>query len=158
MRVHRDVRFSKDKRPYKTNIGIQFRHEAGKDIHAPGFYLHIEPGQSFVGVGIWRADSPTLGKIRDSIVEKSDKWVAITRDKSFCKVFEMAGEALKNPPRGYSKDHPLIEDLKRKDFIAVSNLSDKAVSSAQLPDQVLQRFSTAQAYMQFLCHALELRC
>ena len=60
MRVYRDVRFSKDKTPYKTNIGIQFRHSAGKDVHAPGFYMHIEPSQVFIAAGIWRPDSEML--------------------------------------------------------------------------------------------------
>ena len=76
MRVYRDTRFGKDKRPFKTNIGIQFRHEMGKDVHAPGYYLHIEPGDCFVGAGIWRPDAGTLGRIRDSIVENGDAWLA----------------------------------------------------------------------------------
>ena len=63
MRVYRDTRFSKDKSPYKTNIGIQFRHEQGKDVHAPGFYFHVEPGDCFVGVGLWRPESKALNKI-----------------------------------------------------------------------------------------------
>ena len=73
MRVYRDTRFSKDKRPYKTNIGIHFRHEVGKDVHAPGFYLHIAPGECFVGVGVWRPDSRALAKIRDAIVEDDSR-------------------------------------------------------------------------------------
>ena len=72
MRVHRDVRFGKDKSPYKTNVGIQFRHELGKDVHAPGFYLHIEPGNNFVGAGIWRPDSQTLATIRTAIINKGN--------------------------------------------------------------------------------------
>ena len=67
MRVYRDTRFAKDKTPYKTNIGIQFRHELGKDVHAPGFYLHIEPGNCFIGTGIWRPESLFLNKIREFI-------------------------------------------------------------------------------------------
>jgi uncharacterized protein (TIGR02453 family) len=157
MRVHRDVRFGKDKRPYKTNVGIQFRHEAGKDVHAPGFYLHIEPGENFVGVGIWRPDSAALGKIRDAIVEKGEQWQAAINDKVFRGTFEMSGESLKNPPRGYDKQHPLLEDLKRKDFIAINRLSDQQINSARLMDQVLERFATASPYVQFLCQALELR-
>ena len=70
MRVYRDTRFAKDKTPYKTNIGIQFRHELGKDVHAPGFYVHVEPNQVFLGVGIWRPDPKALGKIRGEIHEE----------------------------------------------------------------------------------------
>ena len=67
MRVHRDIRFSKDKRPYKTNVGIQFRHEAGKDVHAPGFYVHLEPGQCFLAAGLWHPESSALKAIRERI-------------------------------------------------------------------------------------------
>ncbi len=157
MRVHRDMRFGKDKRPYKTNIGIQFRHEVGKDVHAPGFYLHIENGACFIGVGIWRPDSKTLGKIRDAIVEKGDGWVTARDDKNFNKHFTLEGDALKNPPRGYAKDHSLIDDLKRKDFIAIANLSEKEVVSKKLFPLVSERFSQATPLMSYLCNALELR-
>ena len=71
MRIYRDVRFAKDKRPYKTNVGIQFRHETGKDVHAPGFYFHIDPDEVFVGAGIWHPDSKTLGKIRKAIEQQT---------------------------------------------------------------------------------------
>lgn len=157
MRVYRDVRFAKDKRPYKTNIGIQFRHERGKDVHAPGFYVHIQPGGCFVGVGIWRPDSVALGKIRDKICEQGKQWKSAIHAKSFSKHFELSGETLIRPPRGYDKDHPLIDDLKRKDFIAISELDDESVLSTKFNKQVLERYRAADNYMQYLCHALELR-
>lgn len=141
MRVHRDVRFSKDKPPYKTNIGIQFRHEMGKDIHAPGFYLHIEPGDCFIGVGIWKPDSTALGKIRDSIVERDKYWLAAINDNRFKKNFDLGGESLKTAPRGYDKSHPQIEDLRRKDFIAISHVDDKTVLSKNFKQFVANRFS-----------------
>lgn len=157
MRVHRDVRFSKDKSPYKTNIGIQFRHEMGKDVHAPGFYVHIEPGECFVGVGIWRPDSTALGKIRDAIIERDTYWLAAINDKKFKKNYELSGESLKTAPRGYDKAHPLIDNLKRKDFIAISHMRDKDVLSKNFKQQVVKRFAEAEPYMQFLCKALTLR-
>lgn len=157
MRVHRDVRFSKDKTPYKTNIGIQFRHEMGRDVHAPGFYVHIEPGDCFIGVGIWRPDSLALGKIRDAIIEREPFWLSAIKDKSFKKNFELSGESLKNAPRGYDKEHPLIDDLKRKDFIAISHVDDKTVLSKNFKTHVIKRFTDAEPYMQFLCKALTLR-
>lgn len=155
MRVYRDTRFSKDKTPYKTNIGIQFRHEAGKDVHAPGYYLHIEPGNCFLGAGIWRPDARALGMIRDLIVEKIDKWLDAQNGRHFTQVFALSGESLKNPPRGYSRDHPLIEDLKRKDFIAIKNLTQKTVLSNHFLDDVVGAFDQAQDFMRFLCTALE---
>lgn len=157
MRVHRDVRFGKDKRPYKTNIGIQFRHEQGKDVHAPGFYLHVEPNECFVGVGIWRPDAKALSKIRDTIAEYPDKWLAAIGTERFQHHYTLRGDSLSRPPRGYAKDHPLIDDLKRKDFIALSSLADEHVLDARLMSRVLDRFKAASGYMQFLCGSLALR-
>jgi len=157
MRVHRDVRFGKDKRPYKTNIGIQFRHEQGKDVHAPGFYLHIEDGKCFVGVGIWRPDATALAKIRDRICEQGKKWTAALDEKPFKRQFELTGDSLVRPPRGYDKEHPLIESLKRKDFIAISPLSNENLLNARIKKMVIDRFRVSDSYMQFLCKALELR-
>ncbi len=157
MRIYRDVRFGKDKRPYKTNLGIQFRHEVGKDVHAPGFYVHIEPGDCFIGVGIWRPDSTALGKIRERIAEQGTLWQTTINAKPFNKYFSLAGDALVNPPRGYSKEHPLIHDIKRKDFIAIAPFEEDIVTSAHFKKFVCDRFTAAESYMQFLCNALELR-
>ena len=157
MRVYRDVRFGKDKRPYKTNIGIQFRHEQGKDVHAPGFYLHIEPKECFVGVGIWRPDATALGKIRDVIAEYPDKWHTAIGNKSFKRLFSISGESLKRPPRGYDKEHPLIEDLKRKDFIAIAPIEEKQILHPRFKKLIIDRFRATDDYMYFLCKALELR-
>lgn len=157
MRVHRDTRFGKDKRPYKTNIGIQFRHEAGKDVHAPGFYIHIEPAECFLGVGIWRPDSTALGKIRQHLDEKGQQWLAAIKDKKFSRHYELSGESLSRPPRGYDKTHLLLEDLKRKDFIAITSLEDDKVLSSSFLKTVLNRFNAGDGYMRFLCNALSLR-
>lgn len=157
MRIYRDVRFGKDKRPYKTNIGIQFRHEVGKDVHAPGFYVHIEPGDCFIGVGIWRPDSAALGKIRERIAEQGTLWQTTINAKPFSKYFSLAGESLVNPPRGYSKAHPLIQDIKRKDFIAIAPFDEAVVTTARFKKMVCDRFAAAESYMQFLCNALEIR-
>ena len=155
MRVHRDTRFSKDKTPYKTNIGIQFRHDAGRDVHAPGYYLHVEPGNFFIGVGIWRPDSRTLAKIRDAIVEKPDKWRAARHESEFASYFTLGGESLKNAPRGYDRDHPLLEDLKRKDFIGIVSLDEETVLSKELLEKTVAYYEQATPYMRFLCQAIE---
>lgn len=157
MRVHRDTRFGKDKRPYKTNVGIQFRHETGKDVHAPGFYLHIEAGGFFVGVGIWRPDALALGKIRDSIVENEKGWLGVKEDKKFNKKFRLEGDQLVNAPRGYAKEHLFLDDLKRKDFIAIAKLNEEEVTDNKLLTKVVSDFSAADSLMQFLCKALALR-
>lgn len=157
MRVYRDVRFGKDKRPFKTNVGIQFRHKLGKDVHAPGFYLHLEPNECFVGVGIWRPDGPTLGKIRSAISENGKAWLKVSQEKSFKQKFELTGQTLTNPPRGYAREHPLIDDLKRKDHIAISRLDYNRVVTAGLTNDVVNSFNIAVPYMKFLCKALDLQ-
>jgi uncharacterized protein (TIGR02453 family) len=157
MRIYRDIRFGKDKTLYKTNIGIQFRHEAGKDIHAPGYYVHIEPEGCFIGIGLWHPDANALFKIRTAIVQHGDQWVAARDDKTFSKYFMQEGDVLANAPRGFAKDHPLVTDLKRKDFICLANLSESTVTSKNLRPQVVDRFRQAEPYMRFLCKALELK-
>jgi uncharacterized protein (TIGR02453 family) len=157
MRVYRDTRFSKDKTPYKTNIGIQFRHEVGKDIHAPGYYLHISPSECFIGVGLWHPDADALFKIREAIVQKSDTWLAARDDQTFRKHFTLEGDSLTNAPRGFAKDHPLVEDLKRKDFICLAPLSETILTSKNLRPLVVERFREGAPYMEFLCKALGLR-
>ena len=129
-RIVRDTRFSRDKTPYKTNVGAHFRHAAGKDAHAPGFYLHLEPDMCFAGCGIWRPDGATVARIREAIHEGQDAWIRITTDPAFTGTFRLTGDSLKRPPRGYDADHPLVEDLKRKDFIATTSLVERQVLDA----------------------------
>ena len=157
MRIYRDTRFSKSKLPYKTNIGIQFRHELGRDVHAPGFYLHIEPGDCFLGAGIWRPDADALGAIRTKIAESPVAWRRARDDKHLAAHFELAGEQLKRMPRGYAADHPMADDLRRKDFIGVSGYEIGDISEPEFLDYVLGRFADARPLMRFLCSALELR-
>ncbi|MCZ6497988.1 MAG: DUF2461 domain-containing protein [Gammaproteobacteria bacterium] len=157
MRVYRDTRFSKNKTPYKTNVGIQFRHELGKDVHAPGFYLHIQPKNCFLGTGIWRPDSDALAAIRNSIAENPGKWKRARDSKRFVEHFRLGGDRLKRPPRGFAANHPFIEDLKRKDFIAVSEFPMNRIRSAEFIDEVVARYATARPLMKFLCAALDLR-
>src|SRR5262245_12111639 len=128
-RIYRDTRFSKDKSPYKTHTGIHFRHELAKSAHAPGFYLHLEPGQVFLGAGIWRPDREPLAQIRTAIAEDPDRWKRTTRAKAFAGLYELGGDSLKRAPAGFDPEHPLLDELRRKDFIAVRTLSDKDACS-----------------------------
>ncbi len=154
MRVFRDTRFSKDKTPYKTNIGIQFRHALGKDVHAPGFYVHIATDECFFGVGCWHPEADALAKIRDLVAQKPEKWFAARNDKKFIAQWELWGDSLTRPPRGYAADHPAIEDLKRKDFVAIAPLTRKEVTGSGLLKLAEKRFTESVPFMQFLCEAL----
>jgi len=155
MRVYRDTRFSRDKTPYKTNAGIQFRHELGRDVHAPGFYVHVEPGECFLAVGVWRPDRGSLGRIRQAIVDEPDRWRRAVRDAKFRRSFELAGDSLKRPPRGFPPDHPLVEDLKRTDFVALSGLSEQDVLGERFAERVATTFAAGRPVMRFLCKALK---
>lgn len=156
MRVHRDTRFSKDKTPYKTNIGIQFRHVRGKDAHAPGFYLHIEANKAFIGAGIWKPDGPTLKAVRILMDEHAKEWQALVRKVTGKGDFEFHGESLKRPPAGYDKDHPLIDDLKRKDFIALRDLPVSSIYSKDFHKETARLFKAAAPLVKFVCEANDL--
>ena len=155
MRVYRDTRFSKDKSPYKTNIGIQFRHRLGKDIHAPGFYLHIAPGDCFLAAGIWHPEPKTLARIRAFITDNPAAWQSALTYKPFQKHFRLSGESLMRPPKGIAPDHPLIEDLKRKDFIAVRAFDPAAIQSPEFTAFVAGGFKQTVPLVRYLCTAVE---
>lgn len=156
MRIHRDVRFSRDKSPYKTNLGIQFRHESGKDAHAPGLYMHVQPGECFLGAGMWQPDAPSLRAVRDAIVADPEGWKKVRDDRALRRHWSLAGDALTRPPRGFDADHPLVEDLKRKDFVVVAPLDEKRLVSPDLVNTLAQRFREAGPWMAFQTRALGL--
>lgn len=156
MRVHKDVRFSKDKTPYKTNIGIQFRHARGKDVHAPGFYLHIEPKEVFVAAGIWRPESNTLSHVRTLIDEYPNEWKKLTQRITTKAGFEFGGTSLKRPPKGYDKEHPLIDDLKRKDFIAIQNIKITDTYEQDFNKHSAKMFKAVAPLVKFICEADDL--
>jgi uncharacterized protein (TIGR02453 family) len=153
-RIYRDVRFSRDKRPYKLHAACHFRHAAGKDVHAPGFYMHFAPDEVFFGGGMWMPPPDALARVRDAIVGKPSAWKAVKADKVFSATFGgVEGEALSRPPRGYDAAHPCIEDIKRKSFFAMHRSSVKVAQSAALPGEVASAFRAATPLMKFLCDA-----
>jgi uncharacterized protein (TIGR02453 family) len=155
-RIQRDTRFAKDKSPYKTHAGIQFRHDRGKDVHAPGFYLHLEPKGCFVGLGIWHPDGKAAKKIREAILEDGKGWKKAISGTAFRKNFELSGDRLSRPPRGFDPEHPLIEDLKWKDFIAVAPLTMKQLTGPGFMGEFSSYCRTGKPLVSFLCGALDL--
>ncbi len=153
-RINRDTRFSKDKSPYKTNTGLHFRHSAGKDAHAPGFYLHLEPGGCFAGVGIWHPDTATARKIRTAIADDVKAWKRVISAKRFREIYKLMGDSLKRPPKGFSPDHPFIEDLKRKDFIAGTDLTQKQITDKDFLKQYIALCKAGAPLVKLLCHAV----
>ena len=151
-RIYRDVRFAKDKRPYKEHAACNFRHSAGKDVHAPGFYMHFAPGEIRFGGGMWMPPSDALARIRDAIAKNPSAWKAVKTGKAFAKHFDaIHGDALTRPPRGYDPEHPFIEDIKRKSFFAMGTGDAKLAMSPKLVDAVAETFKAASPLMKFLC-------
>jgi len=155
MRIYRDTRFAKDKTPYKTNVGIHFRHSIGGDVHAPGLYVHLEPDACFIAAGIWLPPSEPLAAIRQAIMDDNTAWNQVRNNKKFVSQFKFDGDSLKTAPRGIDPNHPAIEDLRRKSFAGVAPLSEKAFLQADICDQVLASFNDAKPLMKFLCDALQ---
>lgn len=152
MRIYRDTRFGADKTPYKTNIGIQFRHEAYKDVHAPGFYVHLEPDSCFVGAGCWRPEKEALAAIRERVAAKPKPYLAAI--EAARGEMEVAGDSLVRVPRGFDTGHPMAEELKRVDFLLSADLEPKLYLDGGLVDVLARKFGAASAYMKYLCAAL----
>lgn len=151
MRIYRDTRFGKDKTPYKTNVGIQFRHAAGKDVHAPGFYLHISIDEMFLGAGMWRPAKEPLKQIRDRIADESDSWKAVLACDGFKGDWALGGDSLSRGPKGVDRAHPMIEELKRKDFIATTNIDADFVLQPDLPGRLGAMYAQTTPLVKWLC-------
>lgn len=155
-RIYRDTRFSKDKTPYKTHTGVQFRHEAGKDAHAPGFYLHLAPDGLLYGGGIWRPPGPHLNRIRDYIADNSRSWARISNATRIKEVGGIKGDSLKRPPRGFDAQHVHIADLKRKSFYVMTEALPERALRPGFVDEVTEGFRRAAPLNRFITGALEL--
>jgi len=154
-RIYKDVRFSKDKSPYKTHGGVQFRHARGKDAHAPGFYVHLAPDEIFYGGGIWHPPAPQLLNIREAIRDKGKSWSTAITGAAFKKRFKgVRGEGLTRPPRGFGGDHPLIEDIKRKSFFAMAEGKPARAKKPAFADDVAAAMRDGKPLMKFLCDAV----
>lgn len=155
-RIYRDIRFSKDKSPYKTHFGAYIS-PGGRKTNSPGYYIHIQPGgQSFLAGGKHMPEPKELLSIRQAIAEKTDEFLKITNGKSFKELYgEMDGEKLKTPPKGFARDHPAIEYLKFKSFAVSHELKkDKALTEAGFPEYVVSTFKELKPFIDFLRKAL----
>jgi uncharacterized protein (TIGR02453 family) len=154
-RIYRDTRFSKDKSPYKSNLGIHFRHERAKDAHVPGYYLHIGPGEVFAGGGIWHPPTEAATRIREKIVAEPERWRRATRTGSFAKRFQLGGDSLKRVPPWADREHPFADDLKRKDFFGSIRLRESDVVAPGFVDEYARICRAVAPLQQFLCDALD---
>lgn len=156
-RIYRDTRFSRDKSPYKTAAAAHFRHEACGEVHGPGFYFHLEPGDVAAGGGIWHPEADPLAKIRAAIAEHPDQWKRAVSGKAFKAVCELWGEKLLRPPKGFDPAHPLIEDLKRKDFVAMASFTEADACTPGFADRVAEVYRLSAPFMAFLTKAVGLK-
>ena len=151
-RIYRDVRFSQDKRPYKISVGMVFPHASRtEEVRAVGYFLHLEPNASALYGGTWRPDRRSLAKIRDAIAWKADEWKKAKRGLRF------EGDSLRRAPRGYAEAHPMIEDLKRQDFVVTVPFSDAQVCSARFLGDVSAAAKKMRPVLAFLARAQRLQ-
>jgi uncharacterized protein (TIGR02453 family) len=154
-RIHRDVRFSADKSPYKTAVGLSFGHDGGRERPGPGYYLHLEPEESFAGGGVHMPDTATLTRIRDAIVADSRGWKRVVEEADFVPMFTSPmGDMLKRAPQGYDPGHPHVEHLKRKSFTWHVMFHEGEVCAPDFMDRFVESCRTAAPYHRFLAKAL----
>ena len=154
-RIYRDVRFSKDKSPYKTNLGAYIS-PGGRKSMQPGYYFHLQPGQSFIAGGKHMPDGPETLKIRKAIAAQTGEFLKIVEKKSFHDTFgEMRGDRLKSVPKGFDPEHKALEYLKLKEFMAFTELhDDKFLVSAEFPKYLVKTIKEMFPLVSFLRKAL----
>ncbi len=155
-RINRDVRFSKNKDPYKTNMGASFS-KGGKKIQCAGYYFHLEPGASFIGGGFWMPMVPELNKIRQEIDYNVEAFNKIINKKKFKDIFGSLSESekLSRPPKGYEAENLAIELLKLKSFIVMTAVKDTEITSKELANKVVDHFETMMPLVDFLNKAID---
>lgn len=152
-RIYRDTRFSNDKTPYKTHLGAYFC-VGGKQSPLAGYYLHIQPGESFVAGGCWMPPAPLLQAIRQEIDYNAAEFRAIVEAPEFINRFgKLSGDSLKTTPKGYPSDHPEIEYLRKKSFVATQPIADHQVLASDFIAQILTSFAAMQPLINFLNRA-----
>lgn len=148
-RIYRDVRFSKDKSPYKNNISSLI--ERAPDYKKCPFYLHIQPNESFIGGGIWQPEPDLLSRVRQEIDYNGSEFNSILHKKSFVDLFgKLSGDSLVRPPKGYDADNPNIELLKLKQYIVSKNFSDEVVTSKHFISELCICYEEALPFFYFL--------
>lgn len=155
-RINRDVRFSKNKDPYKTNMG-SFYSKGGKAVECAGYYFHLEPGSCFIGGGYWMPQGPALKNIRSEIDYNLEEFSGILQEKSMKKYFgSLSQEArLSRPPQGYEADNPAMEFLKLKSFTVTAPLADDILTDQKLIAVTIDHFRAMKPLVHFLNRSLD---
>lgn len=153
-RIYRDVRFSKDKTPYKTHFSVGFTRT--KPLLRGGMYLHIEDGGSFVGGGFWEPNNEDLQRIRKELELDASELRAIINDATFKQFFKngLEGEELKTAPKGFDKTHPDIDLIRKKQFLIGRNFSNKEVLASNFKDEVVKTFAAMRPFFDYMSDVL----
>ena len=152
-RIYRDIRFSKDKSPYKTNVAMEFWHKkTRKDGQSPGLYLHVDSSESFLGSGVWHPETPTLSKIRQAIINKPESWKKVRHTG-----LRLSGDSLKRPPMGFNPDHQFIDDLKRKDFISAVSFTPRQITGPNFMQEFVRAGRSMNPLNKFPAEAMRLK-
>lgn len=155
-RLHRDTRFSKDKSPYKPWLGIRLKHAAERErFEAPLFYVHLGPDACFAGGGLWHPAPTTLAKVRTFIAANPQTLTDVLAAPAFQRDFRRGGESVTRAPRGFDPAHPLIEEIKRKDFVAMGAIGEAQACSDALVDLIVEHFRGCAGLVDYLCAALD---
>lgn len=156
MRIYRDTRFSKDKSPYRSHTVVHFGHRDAGEGMAPGLFLFVSPEEISGGGGLWHPEPPVAKKIRSAIAKKTRQWIAATASPSFRKRFQLTGESLQRPPPGFPKDHPQLDDLRRKDFVASTDIPRSKFTTSSFPAYYEELARQVSPLLEFLCEAVGL--
>lgn len=152
-RIYRDVRFSKDKTPYKTDFGVGY--SRSKPMLRGGYYIQLEPGNSFVGGGFWGPDAKDLLRIRKEFEISTKEIEKITSDETFVKYFgELKGDAVKTAPRGFDKNHPAIDLIRKKKFLVMRKFTDKEVFADNFQEEVLKTLLAMRPFFDYMSEVL----
>lgn len=156
-RIQRDTRFASDKAPYKPWQGARIFHERRKQVAAPSFYLHLQPGASFIGAGLWHPETHTQRRVRQFIFDNPGAWARVAHDKKLKKRFDMASDQmLVRPPPGFPTDFTYIDDLRHKNFALIAGLDDAEVTSNDLNKRVEKDLVRLAPFVDYLCAAQNL--
>jgi uncharacterized protein (TIGR02453 family) len=156
-RIYRDARFSNDKSPYKNWQGARLFHARRREVPAPSFYLHLQPGESFVGAGIWHPEPEVQRRIRQFIFDNPGSWKAAARDPKLLRKFELAQEEkMVRPPRGFPTEFEFLDDLKQRNWVMWRSLDDAAMTGPRLRQTVSADLATLGPFVDYLCAALDL--
>ncbi|RME96995.1 MAG: DUF2461 domain-containing protein [Bacteroidetes bacterium] len=152
-RIYRDIRFSKDKSPYKGHLSGSFTRATA--LRRGGYYFHIEPGKSFAGGGFWGPDSSDLKRIRQEIAANPDELRTILTAPEFVKVFgELRGDRLKTAPQGYPKDHPAIDLLRYKQYLLLHEFSDQEAQAPDFAQKIAEVFAAMRPFLDYMTDIL----